>query len=48
LDQSLDIAQRLGLNWGLLRGLADIDTEADWQAWQARTNPGERRGTTRN
>ena len=40
LDQSLDIAQRLGLNWGLLRGLADIDTEADWRAWQARSHRG--------
>jgi rSAM/selenodomain-associated transferase 1 len=40
LDQSLDIAQRLGLSWGLLRGLADIDTEADWRAWQARNQRG--------
>lgn len=40
LDQSLDIAQRLGLNWGLLRELDDIDTEADWQAWQARRTTG--------
>ena len=38
LPQSLDSAQRLGLNWGLLRELDDIDTEADWQAWRARRN----------
>jgi rSAM/selenodomain-associated transferase 1 len=42
LDQSLDIAQRLGLKWDLLRGLADIDTEADWRAWQARSHRGAR------
>ncbi len=40
LDQSLDIAQRLGLNWGLLRELDDIDTEADWKAWQKRRATG--------
>ena len=40
LGQSLDIAQRLGLNWGLLRELDDIDTEADWKAWQKRRATG--------
>lgn len=40
LTQSLDNAQRLGIKWGLLRELNDIDTEADWQAWQARRATG--------
>lgn len=40
LDQSVAAANRLGLSWGLLRELDDIDTEADWRAWQARTNTG--------
>ncbi len=40
LDQSIAAANRLGLNWGLLRELDDIDTEADWQAWQARRTTG--------
>lgn len=46
LAQSLDQLRRRGLTAHLLRPLGDIDTEADWQAWQARsTNAGS---TTRD
>ncbi len=37
LTQSLAAAKTVGLSAGLLRELPDVDTEADWRAWQART-----------
>lgn len=39
LDQSIVAANRQGLNWGLLRELDVIETEADWRAWQKRMAP---------
>ena len=37
LTQSLAAAKTAGFTAGLLRELPDVDTEADWRAWRART-----------
>ncbi len=46
LAQSLDQLSRKGLTALLLRPLGDIDTAADWQAWQARSTNAD--STTRD